>query len=239
MSDIPFEHTSQFAWHKYKDRVTDIIRSFDHPNIIEIGGGRSPLFGKEDLPANVASYTINDILQKELDLAPIEWTKACFDVCSDIEDGIGQYDIAFSKMLAEHVPDGYKFHANLFKLLRPDGICFHFMPILYSPPFVINKILPTVISRNVLRMFFRNRHEGDIPKFSAYYSMCYGTSGKLVKRYESIGYTDVEIETFYGHGYFEKLPVVRELDRVLTKFAYRRGLTKFGSYAYVKVVKPK
>ena len=45
-------------------------------------------------------------------------------------------------MLAEHVPDGYRFHSNLFELLKPGGVAFHFMPTLYSPPFVINRLLP-------------------------------------------------------------------------------------------------
>ena len=43
---------------------------------------------------------------------------------------------------------------------------------------------------------------------------------------------------YYGHGYFLKIPVLRELDRALTNFAYNRGLTLLGSYAYVRLVKP-
>ena len=73
MSKIPFEHTSQFAWDKYKENVFELIASKDRPDIIEIGGGRSPLFDTDDLPPNVASYTINDISQNELDRAPKEW----------------------------------------------------------------------------------------------------------------------------------------------------------------------
>ena len=68
--------------------------------------------------------------------------------------------------------------------------------------------------------------------------MCLGKSRPLIARYKSIGYEDVDIQTFYGHGYFASIPVLRELDRALSNVAYKRGLTLLGSYAYVTLVKP-
>ncbi len=239
MNDIPFEHSSVYAWAKYKETVTEITSLFDRADIIEIGAGRTPLFDKGDIPENIASYTINDISQRELDLAPEEWQKSCFDVCGDVGAFKSRYDVAFSKMLAEHVPDGYRFHSNIFEILKPGGTSFHFMPILYSPPFVINKILPETLTRVILRALFKNRVEDEAPKFPAYYSMCYGASAKLVERYKSIGFAQVDIQTFYGHDYFKKIPGLREIDRVFSEFAYKQGLTRFGSYAYARLVKPK
>ena len=238
MREIPFEHTSHYAWRTYKDEVIKLILSKDRPDIIEIGAGRSPLFTAVELPENVSCYTINDLSQRELDLAPGEWRTACFDICGDVERLRSRYDVVFTRMLAEHVPDGYRFHSNVFSLLKPGGIAFHFMPTLYSPPFVINKILPERLSGWIVRAFFENRTEDGIPKFPAHYSMCYGKSARQIERYRSIGYADADIRTFYGHGYFLKIPVLRELDRALTNFAYHRGLTWLGSYAYVKLVKP-
>ncbi len=238
MSEIPFEHTSHYAWRTYKDEVIKLILSKDRPDIIEIGAGRSPLFTAVELPENVSCYTINDLSQRELDLAPGEWRTACFDICADVHRLRSRYDVVFTRMLAEHVPDGYRFHSNVFSLLKPGGIAFHFMPTLYSPPFVINKILPERLSGWIVGAFFKDRTEDGIPKFPARYSMCYGKSARLIERYMSIGYADADIRTFYGHGYFLKIPVLRELDRALTNFAYNRGLTLLGSYAYVRLVKP-
>lgn len=61
---------------------------------------------------------------------------------------------------------------------------------------------------------------------------------RLISRYKSIGYAEVDIRTFYGHGYFEKLPGLRELDHALSSMACRRSWMLLGSYAYVKLVKP-
>lgn len=238
MADIPLEHTSHFAAANYKASVARLIASKSRPDIIEIGAGRSPLFSETDLPENVGSYTIGDISSKELDFAPGSWNRSCFDICGDVSSMPARFDLAFTRMLAEHVPDGHKFHSNVFSLLKPGGAAFHFMPTLYSPPFVINKLLPESISRGILRAFFVNRNEDEIPKFPARYSMCYGRSPRLIRQYKSIGYTEVDIEAFYGHNYFSKIPIVRELDAGLTRLAYKRGLTQLGAYAYVTLVKP-
>jgi len=239
MADVPLEHTFHFAWSNYKAEVARLITSMSRPDIIEIGAGRNPLFSDADLPKNVGSYTIGDISRKELDLAPGSWNKSCFDICGDVSSVHAKFDVAFTRMLAEHVPDGYRFHSNVFSLLKPGGVAFHFIPTLYSPPFVINKLLPESISQGILSAFFANRNEDDIPKFPARYSMCYGNSARLKRRFLSVGYADVDIRTFYGHNYFSKIPIVRELDSGLTRLAYKRGLTQFGSYAYVTLAKPK
>jgi 2-polyprenyl-3-methyl-5-hydroxy-6-metoxy-1,4-benzoquinol methylase len=238
MADIPLDHTSQFAWANYKAEVARLIASKSRPDIIEIGAGRSPMFSEADLPENAGSYTIGDISRKELDLAPGSWNKSCFDICGDVSSISARFDVAFTRMLAEHVPDGYRFHSNVFSLLKPGGVAFHFMPTLYSPPFVINKLLPEAISRGILRAFFVNRNADEIPKFPARYSMCYGKSARLIRRYLSIGYADVDIRTFYGHGYFSKIPILREIDEALTNLSYKRGWTLLGSYTYVTLVKP-
>ncbi len=95
MVEIPIEHTSHYAWRTYKDEVIKLILSKDQPDIIEIGARRSPLFAEAELPENVSSYTIGDLSQRELDLAPGDWRNACFDVCGDVERLRSGYDVVF------------------------------------------------------------------------------------------------------------------------------------------------
>jgi len=235
---IPFEHSSGFAWQNYKDEVAQLIAAKASPDIIEIGAGRSPLFSQLDLPANVHSYTISDISRRELELAPGPWNRACFDVCGDVRCHHGKFDVAFTRMLAEHVTDGYRFHANVFSLLKSGGVAFHFLPTLYSPPFVINKLLPEALSGWLLRALFAERNDDAIPKFPARYSMCRGKSSRQMRRLRSIGYANVDVKTFYGHDYFSKIPLIRELDRGLTRLAYTKGLAQLGAYAYLTLAKP-
>ncbi len=238
MNAVPLEQSSSYASNNYKTTVLELISVPAGAEVLEIGGGRSPLLEAKDLPPNVISYTINDISQRELDRAPQGVEKLCFDICGDIDWVDRRFDVAFSRMLAEHVPDGRKFHGNILKLLKPGGTAFHFMPILYAPPFVLNKLLPEDLSRRVLQAFFPRRTDDGIPKFPAHYSMCFGSSKKLVRLYKSIGYDEVDIRVFYGHDYFRRIPVVRELDDLLTRTACRLQIPQLAAYAYVKVVKP-
>lgn len=174
MSGIPYDRSYSCAWKGYKDRIAGIASSIAGADIIEIGAGRAPLFEAADLPPSVASYTLSDISKSELDRAPGQWDKICFDACGDITGIDSRYDLAFSRMLAEHVPDGYRFHSNLFQLLKPGGIAFHFMPTLFSPSFVINKLLLETLSRTLLGFFFKQRNDEQVPKFPARYAMCRG-----------------------------------------------------------------
>lgn len=237
MADIPYEHSSRYAWEHFKSTVARIVADYSALDIIEIGGGRAPLFSPSELPENVASYTVNDICARELDLAPAQCRKAHFDICGDLESVTERYDVAFSKMLAEHVRDGARFHANILQLLKPGGTAFHFMPTLYAPPFVLNRLLPETLTRPLVAALFPARNDQGSPKFPAKYSMCYGRSDRVIKKYRSIGYRDVDIRTFYGHDYFNRIPIVRELDHALSRFACRRGISALGTFAYVRLTK--
>ena len=99
-------------------------------------------------------------------------------------------------------------------------------------------MLPETLSRAVLSAFFKKRNDTEIPKFPAHYSMCYAKSEQLIERYRSIGYNSIDIRSFYGHGYFSRIPILREIDEALTDLSYKRGWSFFASYAYVKLVKP-
>jgi len=108
VTNIPVEHTSHFAATNYKAEVARLIASKTRPEVVEIGAGRNPQFSNVDLPKNVKSYTIGDISQKELDQAPGSWNTLCFDVCGDVSSISAQLDLAVTRMLAEHVLDGFR-----------------------------------------------------------------------------------------------------------------------------------
>ena len=107
-----------------------------------------------------------------------------------------------SRMVAEHVPDGVTMHRNVFDLLHPGGVAFHFFPTLWYPVFVANRYLPESMS-SFLLTHGNDRHD---PKFPAFYSGCVGPSPKARKRLEDIGYEVVEYRPFYGSGLPEAVP---------------------------------
>lgn len=224
------------AFHGFPDTVREICASYEHPDIFEIGGGRRPLFMPDQWPANLSSYTINDIDQQELDLAPAQNKTQCFDICDTVAHLNNSYDIIFSRFVGEHVRDGEKMHRNILSMLRPGGTAFHFVPTLYALPFFVNWLVPETFARQVLFVINPSRGKMKV-KFPAHYSWCRGSNRTLQKRLEELGYSRVRIDRFYGHHYFQKIPILKGFERTTRHLLRKTDLTTFGSYAYITVTK--
>lgn len=234
---LEFEQTHRAAFQHFQPTLNRLIAQFDRADILELGGGRKPSFALAEMPRNVASYTVNDIDPAELARTDGNYRKACFDATGDVSAFAEQYEVVFSRTLIEHVRDGIAMHRNVLKLLKPGGIAFHMAPTLYAAPFVINKYLPETLSTGLLYALAPHR-KANRNKFVAYYSWCYGNRGKMTGMLESVGFTDVDIRTFYGHGYFDKIPGLAQLSRQVAALAARRDWTSLASYAHIIARKP-
>jgi SAM-dependent methyltransferase len=219
----------------YGDKLKGIVTGYKDADILELGAGRFPSFRLAEMPSTIRSYTVNDISDDELSLLPDGYEKACFDVSGDADNFRDHYDIVFSRFLAEHVPDGEAMHRNVFSVLRPGGVAFHLIPTLYAMPFVINKYFPEKLTTPILKLFSPRRAIS--PKFPAYYSACYGNPERMRAMLSSIGFRKIEIHNFYGHFYYEKIPLLNALHRHFSSFAARRNWTMLSSYAYIKTYK--
>ncbi len=148
--------SSEWAKAHYKSTIEDLISLLNAETVIEIGGGRRPLLDGDEIRAKNVRYIVNDISAHELELGPPDLEKVCFNVsqgamdCGDLANAI---DLMFSNMVFEHVSNSYQAYHNIFKLLAPGGVCLNFHPVLYSPPFVANWLLPEHVSAPILRLF--------------------------------------------------------------------------------------
>jgi SAM-dependent methyltransferase len=215
----------------YGDQLKQIVAAHDNADILELGAGRWPSFRMDEMPGSIHSYTVNDISEDELALLPEGYEKACFNVSGDAANFRDNYDVVFSRFLAEHVPDGVAMHRNVFSVLKPGGTAFHLIPTLYAMPFVINKYLPETLTSKILSLLSPRRVIS--PKFPAPYSACYGNPAKMKAMLEEIGFRDVEIRNFYGHFYYERIPVLRKLHSWFSDLAAARNWYLLGSYAYI------
>jgi SAM-dependent methyltransferase len=225
------------AYRTYKDRVRELIVKHGHRAICEVGGGRKPLFSPEEIRRLGLDYTLLDISQEELDRAPAAYRKLCADIASVPLEGMAErFDFVFSIYLAEHVPDGAKMHRNILTMLRPGGRAFHYFPTLYSPAFVLNRLLPDGLT-NFAKSALDPSQRGH-PKFPARYSRCFGPTPRMKRFFVELGYEVEAYEPFYGTDYFRKIPVLGPIDAWLTGWAARRENPFLTSYAFVVLHKP-
>ena len=173
------------GYDKYKEIIDELKISY--PRIIEIGGGKHPIYPPHE------NFTVNDIDQNELSFIK-NYKTALFDVCGKIPvEYHGKYDLIISKMVLEHVPDGKKYYENLKILLAKGGVALTFHPTLYSLPFVVNFLLPEAIGNFIFYLLYRTKDRTKLEnekirvnKFSAHYSYCFSTKSNIDKISASI-----------------------------------------------------
>src|ERR1700733_7058351 len=81
---LDIENYHAWAWANYKHVVRDLCKRFAAHRLIEIGGGRDPLFDRQEIDSLGVEMTVNDIATGELAALPTGYRTACFDVAGDI-----------------------------------------------------------------------------------------------------------------------------------------------------------
>jgi SAM-dependent methyltransferase len=235
-ASLGIENNDHWAWNNYKRVVRDLSRYLSAQRLVEIGGGRDPLFDRAEVNDLGVEMTVNDISAVELAALPQGYQTACFDIAGDISavrNLRNTFDLAFSRMVFEHVANGQRAWANLYELLAPGGVGLAFVPTLYSVPFVLNWLLPSKLAAAIVKLIYRHRTDSEDPVFPARYSWCFADQERLRPMLTEIGYRDVAVIPFYGHGYYRFFPVIREVHKRFTGVARQRDWHMLASFAYI------
>ena len=227
---------SEDAWNGYVPFLKNLIETRGVRSICDIGGGANPLLPIEYIRQHLLDYTVLDISETELQKAPPCYHKIIADIAArDFSTAGKTFDLVFSKMLAEHITNAPQFHANIRKILAPEGVAAHFFPTLYAIPFLMNRIIPESLSDRLLSVFApRDRFQR--AKFPAYYQWCRGPTRRQFQRLASVGLAVVEYIGFFGHGgYYRRLPGIRQIHELATRMLMKFPNPCLTSYAFLVV----
>ena len=235
---IAYDSLDKFnGWLGCPQAIEAIIREHNLKKICEIGAGCNPTLPLDVVQELGLDYTILDVSASELAKAPAGYNTWCADVTSGTFESRTGFDLIFSRMLLEHVENAKQMHQNIIKTLAPGGFAVHFFPTFYTFPFVLNRFLSDGISSALVDFFvYRDRDKHD--KFKAYYRWCRGPTPGSIRRFQNLGFKIVEYRGVFGHGYYRRIPGLRELHRVKTAFLLKCPLPWFTSYATVLLEKP-
>lgn len=224
------------AWHHHYDYLTKLILTKKLKKICEVGGGANPILPLSFIEEHQLEYTILDISKEELAKAPAGYHKILGDITCDHLQLNDHFDLVFSKMLAEHVKSGKKFHEHIKKMLKTGGVAFHFFPTLYAAPFMTNKLFPESWSAKIISLLFKHR-QGHFGKFPGFYSMCFGPTKQQIRSLQKIGYRIDHYIGFFGHGYFKKIPFLNSLHEKVTHYLLKKPIPHLTSYSYIVLTK--
>lgn len=232
---------SQWAWDRYEATILGLAHQFGLRSVCEIGGGRDPLFTQEQAARNGIDLIVNDIDAGELALTGRGLKTARFDIAGDLSEPDvrrGGYDMMVSRMVFEHVDGVERAWRNIHELLAPGGVALAFFPTLWAPVFALNHVLPEKASRAIVHALFPARRDGGgDPKFPALYDWCRGDPALLEPMLKQAGFADIHIQRFWGHGYFDRMPGLKQVDHVFNALAARVGWNFVTTHAYVVVRK--
>ncbi len=225
----------EYAHVDFTRRLDRELEGLGSGKVCELGGGARPALDLEFLARNQLQCLVVDISETELLKAPAGYATLVGDVSSpDFSTGEhdGQYDLVFSRVLAEHVGDARRFHTNVRRLLKPGGIAMHFHPTLWWPPFVLNRLLPEALAEKILlRVQPWRERSGRSGKFPAYYHWCYGPTRAQVQRLQSVGFGVERCVAYFGEDSHLPGPVLGAINSAWTRLMLRRPNYHFTSYA--------
>lgn len=230
---------SSSLWEGFEQQVADLIRESGAVSVAELGGGANPTLGLAQMVGRPLELTVLDISPAELARTPPEVETMCVDLCADEPPVRDRFDVVFSRMLCEHVPSGRVFHRNCLAALRPGGYAVHFFPSVTALPFALNRVLPMSFSERLLeRVFPARARGGKYGKFPARYSWCVGPTAAQINRFRSVGFEVVSSEVGIGHGYYNRIPGLRSLERAKASLVLRHPSPWLAGYVVIVLRRP-
>lgn len=214
--------------------LEEVIQRTGARRLCDIGGGAKPALPLGTIERLGLTYTVLDISADELAKAPDEYHKIEGDACAPGLETGERFDLAFSRMLLEHLADPATFHENVRQMLVPDGHAVHFFPTLWEPAFVANRLLPESLGERILLWLRPGRvPEGRGAKFPAYYRWCRGPTQRQLRRFVEAGYVVEEYRGFFGtESYLVRIPALQRVENHLAETMLRRPRPEVTSYAY-------
>jgi SAM-dependent methyltransferase len=223
MTKVIFDFSEFPGWLRFDAFLESFVVAGPKFQVLDLGGGANPML-KRSAPQRTG-YDLLDVDQRELSKASLTYDRIiCVDATGPNEAflaaiGDKRYDLVFSHMFLEHIQEPDQLHKNVFAALKPGGRAIHAYPCPTNIPLAINAALPEKITRMMLRFARPKRDlDGKQGKFPAYYRKCYPSSSQSRTYFEELGYHVESHKGFAGHLYYERVPVLRDLEKIHRKF---------------------
>lgn len=234
-----FYRYGQSAMPSLEDEVRALMEA-GCKRVCDVGGGANPVVTEVEIGRFGLEYVVLDASPEELGKAAIPYDTVVFDIqdrraAERLVEERGAFDVVVSRWTAEHVAHGRAFHQQVHRLLRPSGTAVHLFPTLYSPVFVVNRLLPHWASAEIVPHVDRSGRErgGAHQSFRPYYSWCRGPTRRQLEHLASVGFAVRRYIGFFGHPYYARFRRISSAHEALSTWLVRHPVPALTSYGLV------
>ncbi len=207
----------------------------DTKTVLDVGGGRTWYFGEAWRSDPDWKLIGVDIDPAELALNPMLDQAIGADICDTLGVPDSSVDLVLCRAVVEHLHDTPAFLRNVRAALRPGGRAAFVFANKWSPPMMLNRILPHRLSEKLLRALVPGT-EG-YGGFRAYYDKC--SHSAFRRELERLG---LEIEygyvSYYSSSYFQFFLPLHFLSIVLDILRQSLSIRNLGSMNLFVVRRP-
>jgi 2-polyprenyl-6-hydroxyphenyl methylase/3-demethylubiquinone-9 3-methyltransferase len=215
-------------------RFLELLREDLRPGmaVLDVGAGRKPTMRAEDRPQDVRWVGL-DLSMAELQAAP----PGSYD--EEVEEDVtrfrpeleGRFDLVISFQVLEHVKPLDTAIANMRRYLKPGGVLIVQMSGALCLQAVVNRVIPSSLSKKLLRRLTPNRPVSTI--FPAYYHHCWS---RPLRRIFST-WSEARIEPlFVGAAYLKRSRIATAAWVSYEEWTVTRGHDALASYYLVRAV---
>lgn len=169
--------------------------------VLDVGGGRTWYLGDGFRKTNPRWRLIGvDIDPHELELNPMLDRAIGTDVCRSLGVADGSVDLILCRAVIEHLHDTAAFLRNVRSALRPGGRAVFVFANKWSPPMILNRIIPHKFAEKLLLALVPGT--AGYGGFRAYYDKC--SHGQFSAELRRAG-LEVEYDycSYYSSSYFQ------------------------------------
>jgi len=189
--------------------------------------------------ADIISSKVDKVVGIDIDKKAIEYAKKTYqrkNLCFEVQDSMGlkftdnSFDVVICAHVYEHVPDCHKLMSEIYRVLKPGGVCYFaaanrltLIEAHYKLP------LLSIIPKSFAHLYLRLLNKG---KF--YYENHLSLWGlrKLVSRFEITDYTAKIIEDPHKY-YATEMVKDRSFKQKIARFVCRGFYWLFPSYIWL------
>ncbi|GGA85542.1 hypothetical protein GCM10011369_29470 [Neiella marina] len=220
---------------RYERLLVQRAMSINGGIIVDIGAGYLLPDSLKHVSAGQNTIIGIDILKSSLRKNHSLDAAIVADACQCWPLADNSVDLIISRSVMEHLPNNEVFAEQMYRVLKPGGVCIHVLPGKNAPFSLLNRVLPNSWTQNLVNWAFPERR-GELGFVDYYHHCSYPALTNLFERY-GFKINDIHFR-YYQSAYYVSFFPVFLLSSIYDWVVWKLGLRRLASQFLIVAEKP-